>query len=149
MGATKNLFELMTQQEIESKNFLFTKKEIILNATNFAKNLIDSGEVDKVELFAQAIRMSEALSVITEQLKQSLPQENFEAFGLKGTYRSGGSTPNYSEDELWSKLKEKLTDREMLLKVAMKSKETIYDSEGCEVPRVSENVRKSSLSITY
>jgi len=149
MGATKNLFELMTQQEIESKNFLFTKKEIILNASNFAKNLIDSGEVDKVELFAQAIRMSEALTVITEQLKQSLPQENFEAFGLKGTYRSGGSTPNYSEDELWSKLKEKLTDREMLLKVAMKSKETIYDSEGCEVPRVSENIRKSSLSINY
>jgi hypothetical protein len=149
MGKSKNLFELMNQQEVQSSNFLPTKKEIILNATNFAKNLIDSGEVDKVELFAQAIRMSEALTVITEQLKQSLPQENFEAFGLKGTYRSGGSTPNYSEDELWSKLKEKLTDREMLLKVAMKSNESIYDSEACEVPRVSENIRKSSLSISY
>lgn len=62
---------------------------------------------------------------------------------------NGGSTPNYSEDELWSKLKEKLTDREMLLKVAMKSNDTIYDSDGCEVPRVSENIRKSSLSISY
>ncbi len=149
MGKSKNLFELMNQQEVQSSNFVPTKKEIILNTTNFAKNLIDSGEVDKVELFAQAIRMSEALAVITEQLKQSLPQENFEAFGLKGTYRSGGSTPNYSEDEFWSKLKEKLIDREMLLKVAMKSNESIYDSEGCEVPRVSENIRKSSLSISY
>jgi hypothetical protein len=145
----RDLFLMMREQEVQTSNFVPTKKEIILNASNFAKSLIDSGEVDKVELFAQAIRMSEALSVITEQLKQSLPQENFEAFGLKGTYRSGGSTPNYSEDELWSKLKEKLTDREMLLKVAMKSKETIYDSEGCEVPRVSENIRKSSLAISY
>jgi hypothetical protein len=149
MGKSKNLFELMNQQEVQSSNFVPTKKEIILNATNFAKNLIDSGEVDKVELFAQAIRMSEALAVITEQLKQSLPQENFEAFGLKGTYRSGGSTPNYSEDELWSKLKEKLTDREMLLKVAMKSNSVIYDEDGVEIKKVSSTNRKSSLSISY
>jgi hypothetical protein len=140
---------MMREQEVQSSNFVPTKKEIILNATNFAKNLIDSGEVDKVELFAQAIRMSEALAVITEQLKQSLPQENFEAFGLKGTYRSGGSTPNYSEDELWSKLKEKLTDREMLLKVAMKSNSVIYDEDGVEIKKVSSTNRKSSLSITY
>jgi hypothetical protein len=32
---------------------------------------------------------------------------------------------------------------------AMKSNESIYDSEACEVPRVSENIRKSSLSISY
>jgi hypothetical protein len=149
MGKSKNLFELMNQQEVQSSNFVPTKKEIILNATNFAKNLIDSGEVDKVELFAQAIRMSEALTVITEQLKQSLPLENFEAFGLKGTYQSGGSTPNYSEDELWSKLKEKLTDREMLLKVAMKSNSVIYDEDGVEIKKVSSTNRKSSLSISY
>jgi hypothetical protein len=149
MGKSKNLFELMNQQEVQSSNFLPTKKELIASSERFAKDLINAGEVDKVELFAQAIRMSEALAVVTEQLKQSLPLENFEAFGLKGTYRSGGSTPNYSEDELWSKLKEKLTDREMLLKVAMKSNESIYDSQGCEVPRVGENIRKSSLSISY
>jgi hypothetical protein len=149
MKTSKDLFLMMRESEIQTSNFLPTKKEVVSSSEKFAKDLIDAGEVDKVELFAQAIRMSEALSVITDQLKQSLPQENFEAFGLKGTYRSGGSTPNYSEDELWRKLKEKLTDREMLLKVAMKSKETIYDSEGVEVPRVSENIRKSSLSISY
>lgn len=146
---SKDLFLMMREQEVQTSNFLPTKKEVIASSEKFAKDLINAGEVDKVELFAQAIRMSEALAVITDQLKNSLPQENFEAFGLKGTYRNGGSTPNYSEDELWSKLKEKLTDREMLLKVAMKSNDTIYDSDGCEVPRVSENIRKSSLSISY
>jgi hypothetical protein len=149
MGASKNLFELMAQQEIETQNFVPTKKEVHQSAKEFATQLIDAGEIDKFELFAQAIRMSEALNVITEQLKSSLPNENFEAFGLKGTYRNGGSTPNYSEDEKWQQLKQALTDREMLLKVAQKSNETIYDSEGCEVPKVSENIRKSSLSITF
>jgi hypothetical protein len=149
MGASKNLFELMAQQEIETKNFVPTKEEVHQSAKEFATQLIDAGEIDKFELFAQAIRMSEALNVITEQLKSSLPNENFEAFGLKGTYRNGGSTPNYSEDEKWQKLKQALTDREMLLKVAKKSNETIYDSEGCELPKVSENIRKSSLSITF
>jgi hypothetical protein len=149
MGASKNLLMLMQQQEVESKNFLLTKKEVHQSAKEFATQLIDAGEIDKFELFAQAIRMSEALNVITEQLKSSLPNENFEVFGIKGTYRNGGSTPNYSEDEKWQQLKQALTDREMLLKVAQKSNETIYDSEGCEVPKVSENIRKSSLSITF
>ena len=149
MKSSKDLFLMMRESEIQTSNFLPTKKEVVASSEKFAKDLINAGEVDKVELFAQAIRMSEALSVITDELKKSLPEENFEAFGLKGTFRNGGSTPNYSEDELWSKLKEKLTDREMLLKVAMKSKETIYDSEGVEVPKVSENIKKSSLSITY
>ena len=149
MGKSKHLFELMAQQEIETQTFVPTKKEVHQSAKEFATQLIDAGEIDKFELFAQAIRVSEALNVITEQLKSSLPNENFEAFGLKGTYRNGGSTPNYSEDEKWQKLKQALTDREMLLKVAQKSNETIYDSEGCEVPKVSENIRKSSLSITF
>ena len=120
MGKSKHLFELMAQQEIETQNFVPTKKEVHQSAKEFATQLIDAGEVDKFELFAQAVRMSEALNVITEQLKSSLPNENFEAYGLKGTYRNGGSTPNYADDEKWQQLKQALTDREMLLKVAQK-----------------------------
>ena len=149
MGKSKNLFELMTQSEIQTSKFLPTKKEVVASSEKFAKHLINAGEVDKVELFAQAIRLNEVLSVVTEQLKSSLPNENFEAFGIKGTYRNGGSTPNYADDEKWQQLKQALTDREMLLKVAQKSNETIYDSEGCELPKVSENIRKSSLSISF
>jgi hypothetical protein len=146
---SKQLFELMREQELNTNNFLPTKKELQSHAKQFTTELIDKGEVDKVELFAQAIRMSEALNVITKQLKSSLPNENFEMFGIKGTYRNGGSTPNYADDEKWQQLKQALTDREMLLKVAQKSNEAIYDSEGVEVPKVSENIRKSSLSITF
>ena len=149
MGKSKQLFQLMAQQELNTTNFLPSKKELQLSAKKFTTEILDAGEVDKVELFAQAVRLNEVLSIVTDELKNSLPSENFEAFGIKGTYRNGGSTPNYSEDEKWQQLKQALTDREMLLKVAQKSNETIYDSEGCEVPKVSENIRKSSLSISF
>jgi hypothetical protein len=149
MGATKNLFLMLQEQSVETNNFLPTKKEIQLSAKSFVSNLLDAGATDKMELYAQAVRINEALQIVTDELKNSIPQENFEAFGIKGTYRNGGSTPNYSEDEKWQQLKQALTDREMLLKVAQKSNETIYDSEGCEVPKVSENIRKSSLSISF
>ncbi len=146
---SKQLFEMMREQEIQTSNFLPTKKEIQFSAKKFAKDLIDKGEVDKIELFAQAVRLNEVLSIVTDELKNTLPTENFEAFGIKGTFRNGGSTLNYKECEKWQQLKQALTDREMLLNVAQKSNETIYDSEGCEVPKISENIRKSSLSITF
>jgi len=149
MGANKNLFLMLQEQSVETNNFLPSKKEIQLSAKSFVSNLLDAGSTDKMELYAQAVRINEALQIVTDELKNSIPQENFEAFGIKGTYRNGGSTPNYLEDEKWQQLKQALTDREMLLKVAQKSNDTIYDSEGCEVPKVSENIRKSSLSISF
>lgn len=149
MGKSKNLLMMMQEQEVNTNNFLPSRKELQLSAKKFTTNLLDSGEMDKMELFAQAVRVNEVLSIVTDELKNSLPAENFEAFGIKGTYRNGGSTPNYSEDEKWQELKQALTDREMLLKVAQKSNETIYDSEGVEIPKVSENIRKSSLSISF
>ncbi len=149
MGANSNLFLMLQEQSVETNNFLPSKKEIQLSAKSFVSNLLDAGSTDKMELYAQAVRINEALQIVTDELKNSIPQENFEAFGIRGTYRNGGSTPNYSEDEKWQQLKQALTDREMLLKVAQKSNDTIYDSEGCEVPKVSENIRKSSLSISF
>ena len=146
---SKQLFELMREQEIQTSNFLPTKKEIQFSAKKFAKELIDKGEVDKVELFAQAVRLNEVLSIITDELKNTLSSENFEAFGIKGTFINGGSTPNYKECEIWSDIAKELKERQELLKLAMKSDKEIYDEAGVLVPKVSEIIRKSSLSITF
>ena len=146
---SKQLFEMMREQEIQTSNFLPTKKEIQFSAKKFAKDLIEKGEVDKMELFAQAVRLNEVLTIITDELKNTLPTEKFEAFGIKGTYRNGGSTPNYKECEIWSDIAKELKEREDLLKIAMKSDKEIYDEAGVLVPKVSEIIRKSSLSITF
>jgi hypothetical protein len=149
MGANKNLFLMLQEQSVETNNFLPSKKEIQLSAKSFVSNLLDAGTTDKMELYAQAVRVNEALQIVTDELKNSIPQENFEAFGIKGTYRSGGESLNYKEDYVYAELEAKLKERAELIKVATKSKDTIYDSEGVEVTKVSSTPRKSSLAISF
>jgi hypothetical protein len=147
--SNKDLFQMMREQEVQTQNFLPNKKEIQFSATKFITDVIDGGEVDKYELLAQAKRMQEALDVITAKILEVVPQENFEAFGLKGTFRNGGETINYKDDFKWSEIKEKLNEREMLLKVALKSNSSIYDDDGVEVTRVSTSPRKDTLAISW
>ena len=149
MGANSNLFLMLQEQSVETNNFLPSKKEIQLSAKSFVSNLLDAGATDKMELYAQAVRINEALQIVTDELKNSIPQENFEAFGIKGTYRSGGESLNYKEDYVYAELEAKLKERAELIKVATKSKDTIYDSEGVEVTKVSSTQRKSSLAISF
>ena len=144
---SKDLFQLMREQEIQTSNFLPNKKEIQFSAQTFIKDLLNAGETDKFELLAQAKRMGEALEVINAELLKVLPQENFEAFGLKGTFRSGGDTINYSDDPIYSQIKADLDARAELLKLALK--QPIIDEYGNDVPKVSTTPRKSSLAISF
>jgi hypothetical protein len=146
---SKDLFMLMREQEIQTSNFLPTKKEIQFSSKKFITEILEAGEVDKYELIAQAKRMGEALDIINAELLKVLPQENFEAFGLKGTFRNGGDTINYKECEIWSDIQKELKEREELLKVALKSQKEVYDEAGVLVPKVSTTPKKSSLSITF
>ena len=146
---SKDLFQLMRQQEIDTQNFLPNKLEIQLSAKTFIKEVLDAGEIDKIELLAQAKRMGEALEVINAELLKVLPQENFEGYGLKGTFRSGGETINYKDCEVWSDINRELKEREELLKLALKSQNEIYDAAGVQVPKVSTTPRKSSMAISF
>ena len=144
---SKQLFELMQEQQIAEA--FPTKEQVQTNALQFVNNLIESGEQDKLEMFSQAVRINEALTVVTDALKKSLPDENFEAFGLKGTYRNGGDTYNFKECEIWSDIAKELKEREELLKLALKSDKEIYDETGVLVPKVSKTPKKNSLTINY
>ena len=146
---SKDLFQLMREQEVQTQNFLPNKKEIQFSAKTFITNVLDAGEIDKFELLAQAKRMGEALEVINAELLKVIPQENFEAFGLKGTFRSGGETINYKDCEVWNDINRELKEREELLKLALKSQNEIYDAAGVQVPKVSTTPRKSSLAISF
>lgn len=138
---------MMREQEIQTSNFLPNKKEIQFSAKNFITEILDAGETDKFELLAQAKRIGEALDVINAELMKVLPQENFEAYGLKGTFRSGGDTINYSDDAIYQQLKADLDARAELLKLALK--QPVLDLYGNDVPKVSTTPRKSSLAISF
>jgi hypothetical protein len=147
MGASKDLFSLMRMEETEIQGFLATKKEIQFSAKKFITEILDAGETDKFELLAQAKRMVEALEIINLELMKVIPQENFEAFGLKGTFRSGGDTANYIEDEVYATIKKDLDARTEQLKMALK--QDTFDAYGNQVPKVSTTPRKSSLAISF
>ena len=144
---SKDLFMMMREEEIQTSNFLPTKKEIQLSSQKFITEILDSGEVDKYELLAQAKRLGEALEVINTELLKVLPQENFEAFGIKGTFRSGGDTINFAEDEVYATIKKDLDARTEQLKMAQK--QDTFDAYGNQVPKVSTTPRKSSLAISF
>jgi hypothetical protein len=146
---SKDLFMLMREQEIQTSNFLPNKKEIQFGAKKFITELLDKGNVNKFELLAQAKRLQEALDVVNTELIKVIPQENFEEFGLKGTFRDGGNTINFKECEIWSDITKELKEREELLKLALKSDKEIYDEAGVIVPKVSTTPRKSSLAISF
>lgn len=149
MGASKDLFSLMRDQEIQTSNFLPTKKEIETSGRLFAKQILSHGEIDKYELFSQAERLATVTANIRDEIKSQLPREKHIAFGIELTPVSGRTMIQFQEDLVWSELKEKLQQREELLKVALKTNEPFYDSEGVEVPKVSVKYASDSLQTKY
>ena len=146
---SKNLYELMQMQEIATNNFLPSKKELELSSKTFAKNLIDAGEIDKVEAFAQAERLTTAISNVRDELKASLPREKQIAYGIEINPVNGRQMIQFAEDEIYASLQKQLKDREELLKVALKTETPFYDNEGFEVPKVSVKYASDSLAVKY
>jgi len=146
---SKQLFELMAEKEIQTSNFLPTKKEIENNGRLFAKQILSHGEIDKYELFSQAERLTTATANIRDEIKSHLPKEKHSFFGIEVSPVNGRTMIQFNEDYIWSELKEKMQQREELLKVALKSDESIYDSEGIEVPKVSVKYASDSLQVKY
>lgn len=140
---------MMREQEIQTSNFLPTKKEVQTQTKQFITNLLDSGEYNIHELLSQSKRASESLEIINAEILKNLPQENFENFGLKGTFVVGGNKLNFSEDWLVAELEEKIKQRKLLVETATKSEEPIYDSQGVQVEKVGITPIKSSFRISF
>ena len=142
-----DLIKLMQKEAVSSE--LPTKKELVRKGKEFAWRLTDSGEYNLQEVYANALRLKESINTVEAELKKILPQEDFEAFGVKCSYRQGGNTINYKGDPIYQVMLEDLEQRKELLKLALKSKDPIFDAYGNEVPKVSTSPRKSSLAMSF
>jgi hypothetical protein len=142
---SKQLFELMQQQQIAEA--FPTKKQVQSNAQQFANDLIENGEQDKLEMFAQAVRINEALSIVTDTLKKSLPAEKQTAYGIEIVPVNGRQMIQYSDDPIWQQLNNDLKAREELLKLALK--QDVIDAYGNDVQKVSVKYAADSLTIKY
>jgi len=146
---SKDLFLMMREQEVAHVAEFPTKKQLEQNAKQFAANLIDSGEFDKFEAFAQAERITLAVSTVRDELKAALPREKDVRFGIEIVPVNGRQMIQYADDPIYADILAKLKNREELLKAALKSDEPFYDSQGIEVPKVSVKYSADSLQAKY
>lgn len=142
-----NLIKLLEKEDL-NKGFP-TKKDITEYANIFADKIIDSGYHNPEEIYSQSKRLKTALDILEKRFKKSLPDENFESFGMRGEFRQGGDDPQYNDDEVYKHLEKDLKDRKELLKTALKSDKTIFDAYGNEVTKVSTKPRKSFLAVKF
>lgn len=140
---------MMREQEVAHITDFPTKKQLEQNAKDFANNLIDSGEFDKFEAFAQAERITLAVSTVRDELKAALPREKDVRFGMELVPVNGRQMIQYADDPVYADILAKLKAREELLKVALKTDEPFYDSEGTEVPKVGVKYAADSLQVKY
>lgn len=150
MGANANTFLQLREQDIITLyDATFTKKEAQKTGYNLAKQIIDGGEVSKHEALANLVRLSEVINNAITEIKESVIHEKVTILGVEFTPTNGRTMHNYKDDHLWNEINNKLKQREELLKVALKSDESIFDSEGVEVPKISTSYAKSSLTIKF
>jgi hypothetical protein len=154
MGANSNEFLMMRMEEESGQMYVptITKKEIVVKAKDDVKTMVDSGEVDIAEAVIDATRLSEYLKVFVSELRNYVDDkyDKYECKGVKLTFKGTGDRLDYECDEVYSELKERLKEREELLKLAYKSKNMIFDSEGVEVPRVGlKSASKQTLNINF
>jgi len=118
------------------------------------QSAIVNGELDALEVYSVTSVMEKQIKAFNGIAKGYAKDEadkysskSFEAFGKTFEIRNGGTLPQYEDDPIYSEMKAKLKEREELLKTALKSSDTIYDSEGLEVPKVSVKYKADSLIV--
>lgn len=148
---SKEQFELMRFHEMETLYSPdFTKKEANATGKQLVKNVLESGEVNKLHFGANLARLHEVISSAMVEFRESIIDiEKSKELGVEFNPVNGGETLNFKDDPIWCDIKKELTEREELLKTAYKSKKEIYDSEGIEVIKVSSTPKKSSIIIKF
>lgn len=148
---SKELFFSMRAEQMASLyDSNFTKKEATATGKQLVENILEAGEVDKLEFGANLLRLAEVINSAVATFRDKVEfHEKTVCMGVEFNPVNGGETLNYEEDEVYFTLKSDLKSREELLKLAYKSKDSFFDAYGNEVPKVSSKPRKSSVTIKF
>jgi hypothetical protein len=148
MGSNSETFlELRAQDFVTMYDASFTKKEAQKVGLKLVTDLLDNGNVEKMEFIANLARLSEVITTAMTEARKHITEEKQTVMGVEFTPVNGGNTINYSEDAIYQELKADLDARAELLKLAQK--QSVIDAYGNDVPRVSTTPRKSSITIKF
>jgi hypothetical protein len=148
MGANSETFlKLRAQDFVTMYDASFTKKEAQKVGIKLVTDLLENGNVEKMEFIANLARLSEVVGTAMTEARKHIAEEKQTVMGVEFTPVNGGNTLNYSEDPIYQQLKADLDARAELLKLAQK--QNVIDMYGNDVPVVSTTPRKSSITIKF
>ena len=141
-------FEMRAEQMTALYDSTFTKKDAIKTGEDLIQSVLDSGDVDIMELGANLARLEQVISSAMAKFRTHIiDAEKTTVLGVEFSPVNGGNTVNYSDDPIYCELKKDLDNRVELLKLAQKQE--VLDTYGNEVPKVSTSPRKSSITIKF
>lgn len=141
-------FEMRAEQMTALYDSTFTKKDAIKTGENLIDSVLESGEVDIMQLGANLARLEQVIgSAMSKFRNHIIDTEKVKVLGVEFSPVNGGNTINYAEDEVYQVLKNDLDSRTELLKLAQK--QDVFDAYGNQVPKVSTTPRKSSITIKF
>jgi hypothetical protein len=128
----------------------FTKKQAEQTGINLINKLFDDGNQTPTQFYSNIARLKAVIDAADRTFRDRLNLNAPDSYnGVLFTPKNGAESLNYDEDDIYVLLENKLKQRQELLKTASKSDEIIFDSEGCEVPKVSKKFNKPSIVITF
>lgn len=146
-----NLLNLTTEDITVSFPADYSKKSAKAAADNLVKQVFeDGGSREALKFMSAVVRYKEFFDALDKGVREKLDLSTKDSWnGVTFTPKNGAEKLNYSEDLEVADLEERLKARKELVKLATKSKDLIFDSEGCEVTRVSSTFNKSSITVEF
>lgn len=128
----------------------FSKKDAELTGQELVKNILNDGLIDPIKVYSNIVRLKAVIDSADKSFRDHLEIPSKYTFnGVEFNPSAGRENLNYEEDPVCAELSGKLKERQELVKLATKSKDTIFDTDGCEVPKVSSTFTKSSITIKF
>lgn len=128
----------------------FSKKKAEQTGINLVSKIFEDGTESPIQVFSNIVRLKSVIDSADKAFRDRLQLSQADSYnGVTFTPKNGAESLNYSEDAVYAELEAKLKQRAELLKVASKSDDPIFDSEGCEIPRVSKKYNKPSIVVTF
>ena len=151
MGKSGEQFLAIRELEAMQYEPTFSKKEAIKQGKKAAKEILDRGEVTPTNALSNLCRFKEFINALESELRgQIVITETHTENGVEFSLRNTGDRLDYEKDPVVSELQKKLKDRQELVKLATKSGDEIYDSEGVRVEKVPvKTVGKQVVALKF
>lgn len=142
--------EMRMEQVAIMYDHTFSKKEAIATGKKLVNELLEDGEIEPMQVWANICRLKEVVISADATFRDKIEIiEKKSVNGVEFSAVQGGETINYKEDEIYMDIFNELKEREELLKLAFKSKNEIYDQNGVEVTKCNSTPRKSSITCKF